>query len=386
MMAGILVRNGDRLSLTLWKKPLHLPGNSGLLQARRDDRALSSGAGGRTVLTRRQAMGTTGLAALSAAGLVSSSRRAKAESFVFKCGSTLSGTHPAILQMRAAADRLRDATNGQVEVKVFPDSALGGDGDMLSQVRSGALESLLIAGLITSTLVPTAAINGMGFAFADYATVWKAMDGDVGAVIRAALEKAHLVVMDQVWDNGFRQITSSATKIETPHDLVGLKLRVPVSPLYTSMFRKLGVGPTGLSLGETYSALQTHLVDGQENPLVVVETTKFYEVQKYCAMTNHIWDGLWLLISPRVWSRLPADLQQTTARIFNEAAIKQRQDVAALNASLKDKLMSRGMVFTSPAEAPFREALQSAGFYAEWKAKFSPEAWGALEKYVGKLA
>jgi tripartite ATP-independent transporter DctP family solute receptor len=338
------------------------------------------------VLTRRRVIGTTGVAALSAAGMVPLPRRAQAETYVFKCGSTLSGTHPAIVQMRVAADRLREATNGQVEVKVFPDSALGGDGDMLSQVRSGALETLLIAGLITSTLVPTAAINGMGFAFADYATIWKAMDGHVGTVIRAALEKAHLVVMDQVWDNGFRQITSSTTKIETPRDLVGLKLRVPVSPLYTSMFHKLGVGPTGLSLGETYSAPQTHLVDGQENPLVVVETTKFYEVQKYCAMTNHIWDGLWLLISPRAWSRLPADLQHTTALIFNEAAMKQREEVAKLNASLQAKLMARGMIFTSPAEAPFRESLQSAGFYAEWKAKFNPDAWSALEKYVGKLA
>ena len=132
--------------------------------------------------------------------------------------------------MRLAADRLREATDGQVELKVFPDSGLGGDGDMLSQVRSGALESLLIAGLITSTLVPTAAINGMGFAFSDYATVWQAMDGEVGSTIRAAIEKAHLVVMEQVWDNGFRQITSSSTRIEAPRDLVGLKLRVPGQP------------------------------------------------------------------------------------------------------------------------------------------------------------
>ena len=338
------------------------------------------------MLTRRQLIKTTGVAAASAIAVTKSASTARAETFIIKCGSTLSVTHPAIIQMRAAANRLREETDGQVEVKVFSDSALGGDGDMLSQVRSGALESLLIAGLIASTLVPTAAINGMGFAFADYATVWRAMDGEVGATIRAALEKAHLVVMDQVWDNGFRQITSSSVKIDTPRDLAGIKLRVPVSPLYTSMFRKLGVWPTGLSLGETYSALQTHLVDGQENPLVVTETAKFYEVQKYCAMTNHIWDGLWLLISPHVWSGIPAPVQQTMARVFNESAMLQRESNANLNASLQANLESRGMIFTNPAAASFQEALQRAGFYSEWKGKFSPDAWAALEKYVGKLA
>jgi TRAP-type C4-dicarboxylate transport system substrate-binding protein len=137
-----------------------------------------------------------------------------------------------------------------------------------------------------------AAINGVGFAFPDYPAVWLAMDGELGVHIRAAIAKLNLQPFGRVWDNGFRQITSSSRPINRPRDLDGFKIRVPVSPLYTSLFRSLGAAPAGLNLSEVYSALQTRIVDGQENPLAVFETAKLYEVQKYCAMTNHVWDGL----------------------------------------------------------------------------------------------
>lgn len=335
------------------------------------------------MLTRRRVM--TASAAFTAAGL-GAPGRGRAETFTFKYGSTLPGSHPANIRAQEAAERLRQETNGQLDIKVFADSALGGDSEMLSQVRYGALECMTIAGLITSTVVPTAAINGMGFAFSDYDAVWKAMDGDVGALIRAALGKARLVVMEKAWDNGFRQITTGSTKIDGPHDLNGMKLRVPVSPLYTSMFQKLGAGPTGLSLGETYSALQTHLVEGQENPLIVAETAKFYEVQKFCAMTNHVWDGLWFLVSPRAWNRLPPALQQKMAQVLNDTAVLQRQDIAQLGDKVRTQLQGHGMTFTTPDPAPFRQMLRQSGFYSEWKSKFDAEVWSALEKYVGTLA
>ncbi len=105
------------------------------------------------------------------------------------------------------------------------------------------------------------------------------MDGDLGAYDRDAFAKAGLHAFDRVWDNGFRQMTTSTKPIATPQDLVGLKIRVPVSSIYTSLFKALGAAPTSINLGEVYSSLQTHICDGQENPLIVVDTTKFYEVQ-----------------------------------------------------------------------------------------------------------
>ena len=114
---------------------------------------------------------------------------------------------------------------------------------MLSQIRSGGVEFFTLSGLILATLVPAASINGIGFAFPDYDTVWKAMDGDLGAHIRGEITKADLVVMDKIWDNGFRQTTSSTKPINGPDDFKGFKIRVPVSPLWTSMFKAFDAAP-----------------------------------------------------------------------------------------------------------------------------------------------
>ncbi len=97
--------------------------------------------------------------------------------------------------------------------------------------------------------------------------------------------------MEKIWDNGYRQTTSSTRPIATPDDFKSFRIRVPVSPLWTSMFKAFDAAPASINLNETYSALQTKIVEGQENPLAVISTTKFYEVQKYCSLTNHMWDG-----------------------------------------------------------------------------------------------
>jgi tripartite ATP-independent transporter DctP family solute receptor len=257
---------------------------------------------------------------------------------------------------------------------------------MLSQLRSGGIEFFTLSGLILSTLVPAASINGIGFAFADYDQVWKAMDGDLGAYVRAQIAKANLVAMDRIWDNGFRQITTSTKPITTPDDLKGMKLRVPPSPLWTSMFEALGAAPVSINFAEVYSALQTKVVEGQENPLAIISTAKLYEVQKYCSLTNHMWDGFWFLANGHAWERLPADLRAIVSKHVNAAGVKERVDVAELNATLQKDLAAKGLVFNQTKAESFRGQLRKAGFYAQWKAKYGEEAWAILERSTGKLA
>ena len=135
--------------------------------------------------------------------------------------------------------------------------------------------------------------------------------------MRAQIAKSGLVPMERIWDNGFRQITSSTKPIQTADDLKGFKIRVPVSPLWTSMFKALDASPASINFSEVYSALQSKVVDGQENPLAVIATAKLYEVQKYCSMTNHMWDGFWFLANGNAWARLPDDLRGIVARNVN---------------------------------------------------------------------
>jgi tripartite ATP-independent transporter DctP family solute receptor len=309
-----------------------------------------------------------------------------APEFSMKYANNVPLTHPLNVRAKEAMDRIKAQTNGRVDIEIFPNNQLGSDTDMLSQLRSGAIEFFTLSGLILSTLVPVASINGIGFAFASYDQVWPAMDGALGAYIRAQIDKAGLHAMEQAWDNGFRQITSSTRPIKTPEDLAGFKIRVPPSPLWTSMFKAFDAAPTSINFSEVYSALQTKVVEGQENPLAVIFFAKLYEVQKYLSQTNHMWDGFWFLANGKAWQGLPADLREVIAKNLNQSALDQRDDVKKANDTLQADLTSKGMEFIKVEPAPFRAKLQSAGFYKEWRGKYGDEAWAVLEKFTGPIS
>jgi tripartite ATP-independent transporter DctP family solute receptor len=311
---------------------------------------------------------------------------ARAAEFSLKLANNSPATHPQSVRAQEAADRIKAATNGAVEIQVFPNNQLGSDTDMLSQLRSGAIDLFTLSGLILATLVPAASINGVGFAFNDYDTVWNAMDGKLGGYVRSEIDKRGLIAMDRIWDNGFRQITSSTHPIAAPADLKGFKIRVPVSPLWTSMFQALGASPISINFAEVYSALQTKIAEGQENPLSLIAIAKLYEVQKYVSMTSHMWDGFWMLANKRSFSGLPADAQVIVAQELNKSALDERADIAALNGSVADELRAKGLTFVEVDKPAFRGALKTAGFYAEWKKKYGDEAWGILESEVGVLS
>ena len=289
-------------------------------------------------------------------------------------------------KMREALDRIREATHGRVDIKLFPANQLGSDTDLLSQVRSGGVDFFNLSSSILSTLTAAAGILNTGFAFPDYPVVWAAMDGEVGSYVRGQIAKVGIIAPFKVYDNGFRQITSSTRPIKVPADLQGFKIRVPPSPILTSLFKALDAGPAPINFNELYSALQTKIVEGQENPLPIIYTTRLYEVQKYCSMTGHVWDGYWILANRRVWTSLPDDLKEIIIREVDKSAIDQREDIAKLSVSLRNDLTAKGLTFNDVDRPVFREALGKTTYYKDWKAKFGDEAWSILEKYTGPLA
>jgi TRAP-type transport system periplasmic protein len=312
--------------------------------------------------------------------------RAQTAEFTYKFANNLPDSHPLNTRAKEMSAAIKTETQGRFDLQIFPSNQLGSDTDMLSQIRSGGVEFFTLSGLILATLVPAASINGIGFAFPNYDSVWKAMDGDLGAYVRGEINKAGLNVMDKIWDNGFRQTTSSTKPINGPDDFKGFKIRVPVSPLWTSMFKAFDAAPASINFSEVYSALQTKIVEGQENPLALISTAKLYEVQKYCSLTNHMWDGFWFLANRRAWEKVPEDIRTIVAKNINAAAVKERVDTEKLNATVREELAGKGLLFNQPDVAPFREKLRSAGFYSEWKGKYGDQAWELLEKSVGKLS
>lgn len=331
--------------------------------------------------TRRQVL--TGALALPlfSIGL----RPSHAAEFELKYATGQDPTHPVNIRAAQALDRIREATSGRVNIKLFPANQLGSDTDLLSQVRNGAIDFLNLSSLILSGFVPASGITSVGFAFRNYDDVWKAMDGELGKHIRAEIAKTSIFTVCKIWDNGFRHITSSGREIRSPADLKGFKLRVPPAPPLTSLFQALDAAPSPINFNEVYAALQTKIVEGQENPLAITATARLYEVQKSCSLTGHVWDGYWVLGNKRSFQRLPADLQQIVQRELDKSATEQRADLARLNGTLTTDLKARGINIIPVTQDDFRRKLAATNFYGDWKKKYGPTAWQLLEKVSGKL-
>ena len=332
-------------------------------------------------LSRRSVLASAGCALFSIA-----TRRADAAECELKYATGQDPTHPVNLRAKQALDRIREATAGRVDIKLFPANQLGSDTDLLSQVRNGSVDFFNLSSLILSTFVPVSGITSVGFAFKTYDEVWKAMDGDLGTYIRAEIAKSPIFTVSKIWDNGFRHVTSSAREIKSPADLKGFKVRVPAAPPLTSLFTALEAAPSPINFNEVYTALQTKVVEGQENPLAIIATARLYEVQKSCSLTGHVWDGYWVLGNKRSFQKLPADVQQIIQREIDKSATDERADVAKLSSTLTADLKAKGISFVTVPQEDFRKKLASTSFYADWKAKYGAAAWDLLEKVSGKLA
>jgi len=332
-------------------------------------------------LTRRTLL--KGAAALPLFSILT--HRADAAEFELKYATGQDPTHPVNLRAKEALDRIREATSGRVNIKLFPANQLGSDTDLLAQVRNGSVEFFNLSSLILATFVPVSGITSVGFAFKSYDDVWKAMDGELGNYIRAEIAKTPIFTVSKIWDNGFRHITSSGREIKSAADLKGFKMRVPPAPPLTSLFQALEAAPSPINFNEVYTALQTKVVEGQENPLAIIATARLYEVQKSCSLTGHVWDGYWVLGNKRAFQKLPADVQQIITRELDKSATDQRADVAKLNNTLTSDLKAKGINFLTVPQEDFRKKLAGTSFYSDWKAKYGPTAWDLLEKVSGKL-
>jgi TRAP-type transport system periplasmic protein len=335
----------------------------------------------RIKLSRRRVL--TGAAGIGAATILH--WPANAAEFSYKLGSSSPMEHPAMAAQQEAANKIKQDSNGRMEITIYPNSVLGGDTAMIAQTISGAMEMYNLPIDLLAPHNPVCGLSGVGFAFPDYAHVWAAMDGDFGNALRAAAEEIGLYCMDKGYDHGFRQITTRTKPITSPDDLKGFKIRLPVAPYLISLFRHLGASPTAINFSEVYSALQTGIVDGQENPLVLIDTAKLYEVQKFCSLTNHVWSGFHTGFNIAAWKKLPADLQEICHRNFTAAAIAERQDFVTMTTTEQQNLTAKGLTFNAPDTKPFRALLAKSGFYPDMKKTAGDKAWALLEKYVGPL-
>jgi tripartite ATP-independent transporter DctP family solute receptor len=277
-------------------------------------------------------------------------------------------------------------TNGRVETTVYPENNKlpGGDPDALKMLIAGEIQFFTLMGGIIGTVVPVAEAQQLPFAFKSAAEAHKAIDGPLGRYIgeEMAAKGLHLFPVAG-FDNGMRQVASIPRPITTPSDFVGMKIRVPPGKMMLDTFAAFGAQPVTTPANQIYDALKTGRVDAQENPLAILQGFKLYELVKYVSLTNHMWSGFNAMAHPATWKALPDDIKGVIERNATKYVRQQRQDQAALNASLRDDFVERGLVFNEVNQTAFRAKLP--GVYAIWKEKLGSKCWSLVEAEVGKL-
>jgi TRAP-type transport system periplasmic protein len=280
-------------------------------------------------------------------------------------------------------DAVKRETNGAIDVKIFPNNILGSELAQLSQLRSGALQFMIIQGVSLSSVVPGVSMDGLGFVFPTAAKAESAYDGPLGAYLRKLIMDKGIFAMPRVFNFGMRQVTSSSHPIRNAADFAGFKIRTPPAPISVDLFKTLGASPTPIVFPELYLALQTKVVDGQETPYSTIDVAKFNEVQKYMSVTNHMATIFWFLGNMEAWNALPPSVQASILRHADRAAVLERRDTEQQSAATADKLRREGMVFNTADAESMRAQLKP--FYGRWKSEFGATAWDLLEKSSGKL-
>ncbi len=272
--------------------------------------------------------------AVIAAFLVSSTFAAE---YTIKFSHVVSPNTPKGKAANFFAKRVKELTNGRVEVKVFPNSQLYTDKAVMKALKIGNVQMAVPSFSKFTGLVPQLQLFDLPFLFKDVNHLHAVMDGAVGQKLKDMVTKKGFVALDY-WDNGFKQLSTNKKPLVWPSDAKGQKFRIMSSKVLEAQFKAVGANPQVLPFSEVYSALQQGVVDGGENPLSNFYTKKFYEVQKSLTLSNHGYLGYLVVMSKRFWNKFPADLKPKIIQAMNEATVYERKEAAALEGVFLSKI------------------------------------------------
>jgi tripartite ATP-independent transporter DctP family solute receptor len=258
--------------------------------------------------------------------------------------------HPIVMGMEKFKEIVESKSGGKIKVNLFPGGTLGSDQANVSAMQGGTLEMVSMNSGILNSQVKEFAIFDFPFMFPNEAVADAVVDGPFGQKMHAKLQDKGLVGLGY-YELGFRQITNSKRPITKVEDLEGLKLRVIPNPINVDWVKALGANPTPLPFPEVYSALEQKAIDGQENPLTVINANKFYEVQKHVVISNHQYNPQSVLVSKKFWDGLNADQKKIVSDAVQASSKYQREQARGLVASALDNMKKNGMQVTQFSDA-----------------------------------
>ncbi|MDJ1464632.1 TRAP transporter substrate-binding protein [Nitratireductor sp. GZWM139] len=258
------------------------------------------------------------------------------------------------LQQQTASEfarRVNEKLDGKAVVKVFDSSQLGKDKDMLQKIKLGTMHLTLPSSTMPD-IASEYAIFDLPFLVADREHLTKideTLFKDV--LVPAAMEQGYRPLA--IWENGFRQITNNERPINTPEDLKGLKIRTPNSSWRVAMFKEYGSNPTPMGFSEVFVALQTGVIDGQENPLTNIAAGKLDEVQEYLSLSGHVYSPAYPTVGVAAFEKLDPEVQTVLAETAQEVAIWARETGASKDGDLLKQLEENGMKVNKADRAAF---------------------------------
>lgn len=285
---------------------------------------------------------------------------------------------------RKFAELVSEKSGGRLKVKEYPASQLGNEAQQLSALRGGTQELFIPTTTSLAPVVKEFGLLDFPFLVSTTAQAEALLDGPAGAVLLEQLPAKGLIGLGY-WENGFRNVTNSARPIEKLEDFSGLKLRVIPNPVFLDAFKALGANPTPLAYGELFGALESRAVDGQENPYVLIDTSKFYEVQKYASNTNHVYSPLIVLAGKPFWDKLSEQEREVLRSAFTEAQAYQRALSRKVTAESVANVTKEGLKINdvSPAELQrMEEAVRPTKekFAATYNPEITQKFFAELEK------
>ncbi len=259
-----------------------------------------------------------------------------------KFGGNLADGSPQALAMKRFAQEVGEATGGKWQVQLYHNNSLGSDPQMQSALQGGVQEMAAVGTPTLVGLVKEFAVFDFPFLFANEKEADTVLDGPFGKKLMDRLPSVGIVGITY-WENGFRNITNSRRPITNVEDLSGVKLRVMQNPVALDAFRAIGANPVPMAFSELFTALETRTVDGQENPVVIIQTSKFYEVQKYLTVSRHVYTPFIVLASKKWWDALTADERKVVQDAGTRTRAYQRQVSREMVDKSMQDLRSKGM-------------------------------------------
>ncbi|MGE3593351.1 MAG: TRAP transporter substrate-binding protein [Arcobacter sp.] len=279
---------------------------------------------------KKLVLGTIAAAMLVTLGL--------AADYTMKVSHVVSASTPKGKAADFFEKRVEELTGGKIDVQVFPNSQLYGDGEEMKALVMNNVQLIMPSLSKFTSIAPQMQLFDLPFIFRDKAHLYNVMDGEVGKTLKSFVdEKKQMMAMDY-WDAGFKHFSSSKQPIVTPEDAKGLKFRIQSSKVLEAQFKAVGGNPQVLPFSEVYSALQQGVVDGTENPLSNFYTKKFHEVQSNLTLSNHGYLGYLVVMNSKFWDKLPKDLQANVAQAMKEATELERKESAVEDAKIMEEL------------------------------------------------